>query len=313
MSATERWANPAAILVATDISDLDRLMPYAFEMATQTGARILLLHVLTVSESVSTDIPGMLYLDPIGAMDSAETAIEHWSKLARTQGLTCETFFRQGNAAQEIVTAVRYLHADRLILGTRSRSKLSKLLVGSVAEQVLRSVSLPVVTVGPEAHLPSGGSNRQKTVLHATTLGETSRPNAALACQIAANQRAKLILLHVLPSMDASRNHGSPGDLDGAVVDELHDLAMDNCSGCCTAVEEEVLHGNPVIEILALAARCDAKLIVLGAMPHSSFQSLIRDRTVYRVLAHARCPVLLLPCPLAKVAEAATDDLVAHG
>jgi nucleotide-binding universal stress UspA family protein len=154
MSATDRWANPAAILVATDISDLDRLMPYAFEMAAETGARILLLHVLTVGESVSTDIPGMLYLDPIGAMDSAETAIEHWSKLARTQGLPCETFFRQGNAAQEIVTAVRYLHADRLILGTRSRSKLSKLLVGSVAEQVLRSVSLPVITVGPEAHLP---------------------------------------------------------------------------------------------------------------------------------------------------------------
>ena len=95
--------------------------------------------------------------------------------------------------------AVRQFQADRVLLGTRSRSKLGKLLLGSVAEQVLRSVNLPVITVGPEAHLPVAGDGQERVVLHATTLRETSRPSAALACHIAASQGARLVLLHVLP------------------------------------------------------------------------------------------------------------------
>jgi nucleotide-binding universal stress UspA family protein len=55
-----------------------------------------------------------------------------------------------------------------------------------------------------------------------------------------------------------------------------------------------VVHGNPSIEILAQAAERRASLIVLGARPHLLFENLTRDRTIYRVLAHARCPVLTL-------------------
>jgi nucleotide-binding universal stress UspA family protein len=55
-----------------------------------------------------------------------------------------------------------------------------------------------------------------------------------------------------------------------------------------------VVHGNPSIEILATASERDARLIVLAATHRSSLENLTRDRTVYRVLAHARCPVLTL-------------------
>ena len=58
-----------------------------------------------------------------------------------------------------------------------------------------------------------------------------------------------------------------------------------------------LLHGNPSIEILAFAAERHAGLIVLGATHRSAFENLTRDRTVYRVLAHARCPVLTLREP----------------
>ena len=54
------------------------------------------------------------------------------------------------------------------------------------------------------------------------------------------------------------------------------------------------MHGNPSIEILSEASERRATLIVLGATERSAFQNLTRDRTIYQVLAHARCPVLTL-------------------
>jgi nucleotide-binding universal stress UspA family protein len=212
---------------------------------------------------------------------------------------------REGHPATQIEACIRQFQADRVLLGTRSRSKLGKLLLGSVAEQVLRSVNIPVITVGPEAHLPAAGGDRKRVVLHATTLRETSRPSAALACQIAASQRATLCLLHVLPPLnepvaEGTGRSGQPPSLDSAALHELRNLAAQTGAGCCVAVEPQVVHGNPSIEILASASERQASLIVLGATERSAFQNLTRDRTIYQVLAHARCPVLTLREPQAK-------------
>jgi nucleotide-binding universal stress UspA family protein len=182
-----------------------------------------------------------------------------------------------------------------------------------VAEQVLRSVNIPVITVGPEAHLPVENSGQEKVVLHATSLRETSRPSAALACQIAASQGAKLILLHVLPPLDVMERKGLPTGLDSAAMHELRVLAAETGAGCCTAVEPHVVHGNPFIEILSEAFERDASLIVLGAAQHSVFENLTRGRTIYRVLAHARCPVFTLREPQPEPAPADADRMAVHG
>jgi nucleotide-binding universal stress UspA family protein len=75
-----------------------------------------------------------------------------------------------------------------------------------------------------------------------------------------------------------------------------------------------VVHGNPSIEILAEASERRANLIVLGATQRSAFENLTRDRTVYQVLAHARCPVLTIREPLVAACEVALVDVAAfHG
>jgi nucleotide-binding universal stress UspA family protein len=176
-------------------------------------------------------------------------------------------------------------------------------LLGSVAEQVLRSVNLPVITVGPEAHLPVQ-SGFERVVLHATTLRETSRPSAALACHVAAKLEAKLVLLHVLPPVDELRRKGEPEEVESIVAEELRSLGAEAGAGCPLSIEPVVVHGNPSIEILAEASERKASLIVLGAMHRSVFDNLTRDRTIYRVLAHARCPVLTLR----EVYEDASED-----
>lgn len=300
------WAHPAEILVATDLSDLDRLMPHALEQAATSGARLLLLHVLPTMVAISADASGLPYYDVGSALENADKTLQIWCARARARGIRCDALVREGQATHEIDVAIRQFRADRIIVGTRSRSKLGKLLVGSVAEQVLRSVNLPVITVGPEAHLQEPGS-KGPVVLLATTLRETSRPGAALACRIAAVENARLVLLHVLPPIDEMERKHLPTGLDSAAMKDLRQLAYGIGAGSGVSVEPVVAHGNPVIEILAAASEHHAGLIILGATQRTAFENLTRDRTVYRVLAHARCPVMTLrepqPAPVETHAE----------
>ena len=317
-SGVSRWMHPAVILVATDLSDLERLMPFALDQAHQTGARLILLHAIATAAAMSVDAVGMPYYDPSAALEFAEKELTPWCEAARRCNVVCDGLVREGHATQQIAAAARQFQADRILLGTRSRSRLGKMLLGSVAEQVLRSVNLPVLTVGPEAHLPVSteacSGREDRVVLHATTLRETSRPSAALACQMAASLKAKLVLLNVMPPIDEMKRNGQATGMDSAAMHELRQLAEETASGCCLEIEPVVIHGNPSIEILALAAERHADMIILGATQRSALENLTRDRTVYQVLAHARCPVLTIREPQAMFSESVAESIATtHG
>lgn len=311
-SVGNRWSHPGVILVATDLSDLDRLMPFAIEQGVLTGARIILLHVVSTSEAMAADAAGMPYYDPMGAVELASRSLDPHCEEARNRGIICEQVVREGHPAQQVLAAVRQFQVDRIVLGTRSRSKLSKLLIGSVAEQVLRSVTIPVITVGPEAHLTVNGSESERIVLHATTLREASRPSAVLASQIASAMGARLVLLHVLPPIVEMDRRGMPTGLDSAAMQELRSVAAETSRGAGVPIETKVAHGNPTIEILAESAERRACLIVLGATQRSALENLTRDRTIYKVLAHARCPVMTLREPQTTDEESSLARLAAH-
>src|SRR6202165_4613202 len=95
-SATNRWTHPAAILVATDLSDLDRLMPFALDQAASTGARLILMHAVSAAKAVAEDAIGLPYFDPGGAIDFAANSLETWCELARSRSLSCNAIFREG-------------------------------------------------------------------------------------------------------------------------------------------------------------------------------------------------------------------------
>src|SRR3569833_373432 len=292
-----RWARPSVILVVFVFCVLVRLLSFVLLVVFFFEARIILFHVLGPGAGITADPVGMPYYDPAGAIDFAIKTLEPWRMMARAQEIPCDAAVREGNAAQQIIAGARQFKADRILLGTRSRSKVSKLLLGSVAEQVLRSVFFLVFFVGPEAHLEAAsGTGSQRVVLHATTLRETSSPSAALACEIAAAHKARLVLMHVLPPLDEMRREHLPTGLDSTALRELQILAAETGASelCCTEVETRIAHGHPAIEILAASVDLNASLIVLGSATHSVVHNLTHDRTVYRVLAHARCPVMTL-------------------
>jgi nucleotide-binding universal stress UspA family protein len=306
-----RLTHPKNILVATNLSDLPRLMPFALHMAGESGARLQLLHALPISAEFVADSTGMPYYDRQGAISEAENMLEPWCERAKKLGLQCAAIVREGQpAVHEVIEAVNQFHPDRLILGTRSLGRIGKLILGSVAEQVLRSANLPVFTIGPEAHLQEN-SGRKPTVLFATTLAEGHQANAALACQFATTQGARLVMLHVLPTLQEKQIDGCNALLE-AITYELHALARRVGAGYSTDVEIKVAHGNAASQILAAAAAVQANLIVMGAADHSMLDSITHDRTICRVLAHASCPVLSLHGSTAQRLQHQAEAVAVH-
>src|SRR5579872_4780089 len=98
-----RCARPSVILVATDLSDLDHLMPFALQQAEQAQSRIILLHVLGAGAGMTADPAGMPYYDPASAIEFAIKALEPWRMMARTQELQCDAVVREGPPAQQII------------------------------------------------------------------------------------------------------------------------------------------------------------------------------------------------------------------
>ena len=159
---------PKSILVATALNDLDFLLPVATEQAKVTGAMIWLLHVIPPDAYVSTESGAY----PTGLKEKAfRTAEETLAGVAfrlKEQNVACAYEVRRWYAVDQIKEFIRERGIERLILGTSSRGKLGKLLIGSVAEELIRSLDIPVCTVGPNSRpLPQGNPRR---VIFATSL-----------------------------------------------------------------------------------------------------------------------------------------------
>ncbi|MDE3200063.1 MAG: universal stress protein [Acidobacteriota bacterium] len=311
-SELQRWMHPAVILVAMDLRDNQRLMALALQQARETGARLILFHVVASEVSFPNEAMGFPFYDLSGAMRQARAVLLPLCQAARAQKIRCDVVVREGNPAMQILDAVRQFHVCRILLGTRNRGRFSKLLLGSVADQVLRSVQIPVMTVGPEAYLEMATDNQKRVVLLATNLRETSRTGAALACRIARARKARLVILYVLPD-SAKRSSDEINALR-----ELNVLASSICENCegeepasCTDVEVSVTHGHPCERILEVAEDLHVELIILGTMRPAAMRHLTNDHTLHKVLTHAPCPVLTL-CNAATVAEQTKDRELQH-
>ncbi len=286
-----RWSKPDSILVATGLGDIDRLFSMALRQARQEGARLVLLHVLTASNCLQVDAGGLPYFNTTQAIDYIEKYLSTFAAEAHRAGVRCEVVVRDGIPSEQIVSTAQRLRVDRILLGTRSRGRWGKLLLGSVAEQVLRSAPVPVLTVGPEAHESVPGAGAVRTILHATSLSKASGPSAALASEIAQMTASRLVLMHVLPSHGA---HEVPiPQLTSYAERQLRALIPPEAPSWCI-IDTLIRRGDPATEILAQAQASRANLIVLGASKAPIVATLAREGVAYKTIAHAHCPVLTL-------------------
>jgi nucleotide-binding universal stress UspA family protein len=137
------------IVVPTDFSDCSQ---EAWSMAKRLGAaggELILAHVLT---EVPRFGEGFLNVQSASEIEAAArtwatAALEDWIAEARVEGLTARAMLRTGVPYQEIVGLARDERADLIVIGTHGRGGMNRVLLGSVADRVVRLAPCPVLTV----------------------------------------------------------------------------------------------------------------------------------------------------------------------
>lgn len=140
------------ILVGLDGSSTSlRGLDEAIRLAKATGARLLLVHVLNAL-ILESEIASTAYYQALAQSlrDSGAKILEHAATLVHDAGVPFEQKMIDkigAHASQEIVTLARQCPADLIVLGTHGRRGLTRLLMGSDAELVLRHSTVPVLMV----------------------------------------------------------------------------------------------------------------------------------------------------------------------
>jgi nucleotide-binding universal stress UspA family protein len=132
------------ILHPTDFSEhSDYAFRLACSLARDYGARVVALHVATPTAVVYSE--GAVPIDPEVFRADAKEKLDHLE--APAAGPPLERRLAEGDPADEILRLAREAGADLIVMGTHGRTGLARLLMGSVAEQVVRRAPCPVLTI----------------------------------------------------------------------------------------------------------------------------------------------------------------------
>jgi nucleotide-binding universal stress UspA family protein len=285
------WSKPSTILFASEIPANEKAFSFALAQATEFGANLILFHAYDTLVVSASETSGIRYYDYAAAARAEKEQLEPLAQRVRDAGLKCEVVVRPGLPADQILTFSRERQVDRIVMGTHSPGPIGKLLVGSVAEAVLRTAAVPVCIVGPEAVDGTYRNFATRTILCAASLTRSNGLVAEYAAELAAQHQARLILQHVIRAQD--RNDVLAGRSLDEVETELLGLIPAALQGKIS-VQTIVVPGDPTEELLYQSRAQQADLIVLGAHGASAFAAITRNGVVYKVLAHASCPVLTL-------------------
>ena len=283
-----------SVLAATDFSATSqKAVGHALAIAQHYGAKFCLAHV------VSSPVTTVERSDAINA--ATDTARSRASQLENQllasgalKGLRYEVLVRHGDVWDELDKLIRQKEVDLLVIGTRGRRGIRKLLLGSVAEQIFHRAACPVLTVGPGCYQESRVGNIVPNTIYLfpTDFDEASLSALPHAVSYANQVRAKLALLHVV------RSHPAPGSfLRTAIPEQLKELTL----GTTMKVQPEfIAEFGPVgpvsSKILQTAGKLRADLIFMGLrrFTHPDVASHRPWTTAYDVVCGAECPVVTI-------------------
>ncbi len=139
------------ILFPTDFTEASvKVLPYATYLADKLGAKLMVLFVVEeLSKYANFYVPHSA-LDNLEAelMESARKKMESFVE-DYFGGFPVETMIRRGDVPEEIIKVAEEKGVDLIVMGTHGRKGLEKVLLGSVAERVVKGAPCPVMTVNP--------------------------------------------------------------------------------------------------------------------------------------------------------------------
>lgn len=140
---------PKVILVPTDLSETaEEAVDYACELARTLGAKLHLLHVIAVPVVGVPELGLALTSTMIDTMVADnQAALDRLAAKKAAQADIAPTILRTGDARDVINQTAKEIGADLIVVGTHGRRGVTRVLLGSVAENVVRTAPCPVLTV----------------------------------------------------------------------------------------------------------------------------------------------------------------------
>jgi nucleotide-binding universal stress UspA family protein len=134
------------ILHPTDFSpNSDNAFVWASSLARDSKARLILLHVMPPSEAPTMQVPSPDPLQPVESQEAWNGQFQ-WPQPSDLK-IVVEHRVAKGDAAEEILRFAKAVKCDLIVMGTHGRTGLRRLLTGSVAEEVLRNATCPVLAL----------------------------------------------------------------------------------------------------------------------------------------------------------------------
>jgi len=278
------------ILVPTDFSAAaDKAIPYALQVAVAYNSTLYLLHVLPREESARESLGKEIYMNRRVA-ERQFRILENSRRLSR---VSHSYLMEPGDICGAVCDAIRRHQIQLVVMGTRGRGGVAKLLMGSSAEEIVRSAVCPVLLVGP-AVPPLTEVPELAHVLYATDYSEASQAALSYAILFSENYSARLTFIHVVAASE---------DLHASDAEGMQAEAEDRLKALVGSVFQHILtprlvarFGDPGKVITKTAAEEGTDLIVMGVHRAASMavSTHLPWTTSHYVVCHAHCPVLLV-------------------
>lgn len=142
------------ILVATDLSSESlSTVRYAAHLAKAQGARLTIVHAPQITALLFPyyDLPIDLMALDTEIEETARKKLEAWAKRYIKAGIPTRVVVRRGTAHEVICAVAAEMDASVIVMATHGRKGLGHVMLGSVAERVLREAPCPVLVVRPPA------------------------------------------------------------------------------------------------------------------------------------------------------------------
>lgn len=293
----------AKILCPTDFSEnAHGALLQALELAKRHQAKVDLIHVANAPHYVRRDMVG--FLGERGARPLNEIALEAaqgriqklLASLDESERALIETFTRFGAPADTLVQFADAHHADLVVLGASGIRRLSKYVLGGVANKVLRRMAPPVLCV------PSDTARSFDKVLVATDFSDCSAAALDTAWKVVGERDVEICVMHVTPSawtLPPDLSVGLPGDHQNWLellrseakqqLDEFVEQARARGVEVTTTVLET---GSPAHAVLEYAEQNGSDLIALGTHGRSGVARMMLGSVAEALVHHANVPVL---------------------
>ncbi|MEW6749642.1 MAG: universal stress protein [Candidatus Latescibacterota bacterium] len=279
--------NLHTVLAAVDFSEwTGPVLQAAAEMARRYGARLsavyaeMFLPPPYFTQRAIGPLAQVLEVQKEAARDQ----LAHTVTEALGEGVSVDARLVEAPPVEGILRTAEREQAGLVVMGTHGRSGLNRLLLGSVAERVVRQATVPVLTVRGPVGAGAGGPVRLARILCPYNYTPVAREALRYAVDLAQRGGGELVLATSLEeggSEEEARRHRERlcADVPAGVQ-----------SRC--ALRPVVRRGPAAEEVLRLAAEEAPDLIVIGAQHRPLLETTVIGTTSVRVMRHAPCPVL---------------------